>query len=326
MVDREAIARYGLNVEDVQRVVATAVGGGAAGQIFEGVARYDIMVRYAAESRRGKAEIAAILVAAPGGVRVPLSELARIEEVTGPQQILREQNQRFVRVQCNVRGRDIGSFVAEARALVERQVSLPPGYLVSWGGQFELQEQANRRLLLVVPATLLLVFLLLYGSTRSLGTAGLVMLNVPLALVGGVLALRLAGEHFSVPAAVGFIALFGIAIENAMVLVACIGNLRREGLAAGEAAIRGARLRLRAVLMTAATTAFGLVPLLFSSGTGSEVQRPLALVVLGGLVTANLLTLLVIPTLYVWFAGDRAVRAGELPAAEQPDPGWRSDR
>jgi cobalt-zinc-cadmium resistance protein CzcA len=234
---------------------------------------------------------------------VPLSEVAAIEEVVGPRQITRESNQRFITVQCNVTDRDIGSFVAEAQRAIDAQVELPPGYLVTWGGQFRLQQEANRRLAVVVPISLLVVFLLLFSSFNSLRSSILILLNIPLALVGGVTSLWLSGQNLSVPASVGFIALFGIALLNGMVLVTYLTQLVRDGMPLREACVTGACLRLRPVLMTAVITSLGLIPLLFSSGTGSEVQRPLATVVVGGLVTSTVLTLLVIPALYGWFAG-----------------------
>jgi cobalt-zinc-cadmium resistance protein CzcA len=302
VIDRKAIARYGINVEDVQSVVRTAIGGESAGQIFEGIRRFDILVRFAPEARASAEEIRHILIAGPGGEKIPLDQLALIEEIVGPRQITRENNQRFITVQCNVRGRDIGSFVAEGQQAIAEQVQLPPGYIVNWGGQFELQQEANKRLALVVPATLLIVFLLLFSNFNSLKNSFLIILNIPLALVGGVVGLWLTGQNLSVPASVGFIALFGIALENGMVLVTYLNQLLKDGIPVDEASIRGACLRLRPVLMTAITTALGLIPLLFSSGTGSEVQRPLATVVVGGLVTSTILTLLVIPALYKWFA------------------------
>ena len=199
-------------------------------------------------------------------------------------------------------GRDIGSFVQEAQQAIANQVDLPPGYLVTWGGQFRLQQEANKRLALVVPITLLIIFILLYSSFNSLKNSFLILLNIPLALVGGVIGLWLTGQNLSVPASVGFIALFGIALENGMVLVTYLNQLVRDGVSVDKASVQGACLRLRPVLMTALTTALGLIPLLFSHGTGSEVQRPLATVVVGGLITSTLLTLLVIPALYKWFA------------------------
>jgi cobalt-zinc-cadmium resistance protein CzcA len=301
-IDHEAIARYGINVEDVQHIIQTAVGGEEAGQIFEGTSRFDILVRYAPESRRSLEVIRHILITAPNGAKVPLDELTIIEEIVGPRQITRENNQRFITVQTNVRGRDIGSFVEEAQKAIDAKVQFPPGYLLKWGGQFELQQEANKRLSLVVPITLLIVFLLLFSSFNSLMNALLIILNIPLALVGGVVGLWLTGQNLSVPASVGFIALFGIALENGMVLVTYLNQLLRNGVPMDEASVEGACLRLRPVLMTALTTALGLIPLLFSSGTGSEVQRPLATVVIGGLVTSTILTLLVIPALYRWFS------------------------
>jgi len=302
MVDRQAISRYGINVEDVQNVISTAVGGKEAGQIFEGIRRFDIYVRFAKEARDDIDAIRHLLIAAPGGAKVPLDELAKIEEIVGPRQITRENNQRFITVQCNVRGRDIGSFVEDGQQAIAENVQMPPGYLVSWGGQFELQQQANKRLALVVPVTLLIVVLLLFSNFNSLKNTFLILLNIPLALVGGVVGLWLTGQNLSVPASVGFITLFGIDLENGMVLVTYLNQLLRDGISIDEASIQGACMRLRAVLMTAVTTALGLIPLLFSSGSGSEVQRPLATVVVGGLVTSTILTLLVIPALYRWFA------------------------
>jgi cobalt-zinc-cadmium resistance protein CzcA len=301
-VDRHAVARYGMNVADVQNTIRAAVGGEVAGQIFEGIRRFDIYVRFAQPYRSTAQEIGNILVDGPGGVKVPLSELADISNVVGPRQITRENNQRFITIQCNVVGRDIGSFVEEAQAAIDAGVTLAPGYLVSWGGQFRLQQEANRRLAVVVPVTLLLVFFLLFMNFGSIGDSLLIIANIPLALVGGLVALWLTGQNLSVPSSVGFIALFGIALENGMVLVTYFNQLVRDGVPIDEASVRGATLRLRPVLMTAITTALGLFPLLFSTGAGSEVQRPLATVVVGGLLTSTALTLLVIPALFKWFA------------------------
>ena len=301
-IDHRSISRYGVNVSDVQEIVRTAVGGQKAGQIFEGIPRFDILVRYNQENRDSADAIGRILVPTPGGSNIPLVNLTRIEEIVGPRQITRENNQRFISVQCNVRGRDIGSFVTEAQRAIDTGVNLPPGYMVNWGGQFELQKAANKRLSIVIPITLLIVFLLLFSTFNSLKNSLLILLNIPLALVGGMAALWLTGQNLSVPASVGFISLFGIALANGMVLVTYINQLLRDGISMAEACINGACLRLRPVLMTAATTGFGLVPMVLSSGTGSEVQHPLASVVIGGLVTSTVLTLLVIPALYKWFA------------------------
>ena len=300
-VDRQAIARYGVNVADVQEVIRAAVGGVVAGQIYEDIRRFDILVRYVPEARDSAESIRNVLIATPDGARVPLDDLASIEEIIGPRQITRENNQRFISIQCNVVGRDIGSFVAEAQQLIEDSSILPAGYLATWGGQFRLQQEANRRLAVVVPLILLFIFLLLFGNFNSLRNSVLILMNIPLALVGGVVGLWLTGQNLSVPASVGFIALFGIALENGMVLVTYLNQLLREGVPIAEASIQGACQRIRPVLMTALTTALGLLPLLFSSGTGSEVQRPLATVVIGGLVTSTILTLLVLPAFYKWF-------------------------
>jgi len=308
--DRKAVARYGLNISDVQEVIQAAVGGVTTGQIFEGIRRYDIRVRYAPDARDTVEAISEIIVQAPDGKRLPLSELAKIEEIIGPRQITREKNQRFITVQCNVVKRDIVSFVEEAQQEIEAKVDLPPGYSITWGGQFRLQQEANKRLAIVVPATLIIICLLLFSSFGSFKNTLLILLNIPLALVGGVVALWLSGQNLSVPASVGFIAMFGIALENGMVLVTYLNQLNREGMDLNEASVHGACLRLRPVLMTAITTALGLIPLLLATGTGSEVQKPLATVVIGGLVTSTILTLLVIPALYKWFAASSPPQPG----------------
>jgi heavy metal efflux system protein len=300
--DRRAVARYGMNLADVQELISAAVGGTTAGQVFEGIKRFDIYVRYQAASRSTVEAIREILVKAPDGKSVPLSELAQISEIIGPRQITREDNQRFITVQCNVVGRDIGSFVAQAQKALAAQAQLPPGYLVTWGGKFRLQQEANKRLSVVIPVTLFIICLLLFSSFGSTKNTILILLNIPLALVGGIVGLWLTGQNLSVPASVGFIALFGIALENGMVLLTYLNWLVLDGVPIEKASIQGACLRLRSVLMTAATTTLGLIPLLLASGTGSEVQRPLATVVVGGLLTSTILTLLILPALYRYFA------------------------
>ncbi|MGB5834249.1 MAG: efflux RND transporter permease subunit [Thiohalocapsa sp.] len=302
--DREAIARHGLNLAEVQQLIEAAVGGVEAGQIYAGVQRHDIYVRYQQDARDTVEDIGHLIVQTKEGALLPLDELARIEEIVGPRQIVRENNQRYLEVQANVVGRDIGGFVEEAQAAIDAEVALPPGYLVSWGGQYELQQQANQRLAIVVPITLALIALLLYVSFGSIKNTALILLNIPLALVGGIVGLWLAGENLSVPSSIGFIALFGIALGNGMVLLTYLNRLLREGRPIDEASIEGACLRVRPVLMTAGTTLLGLLPLLLATGTGSEVQRPLATVVIGGLVSSTILTLLVLPALYKWFAID----------------------
>lgn len=309
-VDRHAIARYGLNLADVQEVIKTAIGGEKAGQIFEGIRRFDIFVRFDPKYRNNEAVIKELLISTPTGMNVPLSQVAAIEELEGPRQITREQNQRFITVQCNVVGRDIGGFVEEAQSKIDEEVNLPIGYYTTWGGQYKLQQEANKRFAIVIPITLLIVFFLLYSSFNSMKNTLLIFINIPLALVGGVIGLWITGQNLSVPSSVGFIALFGIALQNGMVLVTYLNQLLCEGKSIDDASIEGAKLRLRPVLMTALTTMLGLLPLLIATGTGSEVQRPLATVVIGGLFTSTVLTLIVLPALYKWFPVK--VRADEL--------------
>ena len=300
-IDRDRIARYGINVSDIQEVIRALIGGTSVGQVFEGQKRYDIFLRLQEPFRRDIEAISNILISAPNGRRIPLAQLAHIETVVGPKQISREANQRRLVIQLNVRGRDMGGFVEEARRLVEEKVDLPPGYFITWGGQFENQQRAMRRLSIIVPLTIALIFLMLFLTFNSGRQAALIILNVPFAMVGGIIALFISGQYLSVPASVGFIALFGVAVLNGVVLISYINQLRREGQSLEDAVINGAMLRLRPVLMTALVASLGLVPLLLSTGTGSEVQRPLATVVVGGLVTSTLLTLLVLPTIYGWF-------------------------
>ncbi|WP_306015432.1 efflux RND transporter permease subunit [Oceanicaulis sp. MMSF_3324] len=301
-VDRAAMARYGLQVADVLETVQDAIGGARAGQVFDGVRRFDIIARYAEADRDTPERIARTLIEGPNGERLPLGALARVERIEGPRQVTRENGRRFITIQTNVRERDIGSFVQDAQAAVADQLELPPGYLLEWGGQFELQQQANARFAVIVPVTLGLVFLLLLAAFGRLKSAALIVLNIPLALVGGLVALWLSGLNLSVPASVGFIALFGIALGNAMVLVSFLDRLARQGGDRDSLSVQGALLRVRPVLMTAATTMLGLAPLLFASGVGSEVQRPLATVVIGGLVSSTLVTVFIVPAVYAWFA------------------------
>ncbi|MCL2326140.1 MAG: CusA/CzcA family heavy metal efflux RND transporter [Proteobacteria bacterium] len=300
-INRAAIARYGLNIHDVQELLAIAVGGESVGQVFDGIKRADIFLRFEETSRGSIEALRKILIPTPGGLRIPLEQVATIQEVVGPRQITRENNQRFITVQCNVRGRDVGSFVTEGQALLEKTIALPDGYFIQWGGQFELQQEANQRLALVVPISLLIIVLLVFMGLGSVKSTLLILLNIPLALVGGVLALWLTAQNLSVPASVGFIALFGIALENGMVLITTLNQRARNAPDIDEASIQCACIRLRPVFITATTTALALIPILLSTGAGSEIQRPLATVVLGGLVTSTILTLLILPAFYKWF-------------------------
>jgi len=309
--DRARIARLGLNVEDVQSVVETAVGGKTVTQIYEGDKYFDLQLRYP-EGRRDSVEaIGAILVRAPGGARVPLGQVAEVAMVEGPSQISREAGLRRIGVECNISGRDLGGFVAEARRAVGRDVALPPGYFLDWGGQFENQQRAMRRLAVILPATIGLVLFLLYLTFGSLRLSLLVILNLPFALIGGVASLYISGLYLSVPASVGFIALFGIAVLNGIVLLSYISQLQEEGSPLGEAVVQGCLNRLRPVLMTATITVLSLVPLLFAQGPGSEIQRPLAVVVVGGLISSTLLTLLVLPVLYSWLGREKRKTNGD---------------
>lgn len=308
----DRLARHGIDAADVMRTVE-AVGGVPATTVLEGQRRFALTVRFAEEARRSPEAIAALLVAAPAGERVPLGQLARIEEVQGPADISHEDGSRLVIVEGNVRGRDMGSFVAEVRAMFDDgRVTLPPGYRVDFGGQFENLERGTRRLMLVVPLSLLLIFVLLFAAFGSVRQAVLVFSGIPLAVVGGVLALLLRGMPFSISAGVGFIALFGIAVLNGVVLVSHINALRRDGRSLSDAVREGGMTRLRPVLTTALVASLGFVPMALSGGAGAEVQRPLATVVIGGLATSTLLTLLVLPLLYLLAerATERRPRAG----------------
>lgn len=299
--NRAAIARYGLNVEEVNDLVESIVAGKPAGLVYEGEQRFDLTVRYMDEASRDVDTIKNLLIPAPHGVRVPLSEVADIALLEGPAQISREDTRRRISVELNVRGRDIGSFVEEAQSAIENQVKLPSGYYTTWGGQFENLQRASARLLIVVPLALFLIFVLLFTTFNSVKQAILIYTGIPFAIVGGVLALALRGMPFSISAGVGFIALFGVAVLNGVVMVSYINRLRDEGKSIEEAVREGAEIRLRPVLMTALVASLGFIPMAIATSAGAEVQRPLATVVIGGLITSTLLTLLILPTLYRWF-------------------------
>lgn len=301
-IDREAIARYGINVADVQEIIETAIGGKAATQVLEGQMRFDLVVRFPEEAREDIESIKNILVSAPGKRLVPLNQLAEIELVEGQAQISREDGQRRMVVECNVRGRDVGSFVAEVRGEIAKKVSLPPGYYIDWGGQFENMQRARLRLAIVVPVALFLIFILLFTTFGSLKNALLIYINVPIAATGGIFALFIRGMPLSISAAVGFIALFGLSVLFGIVMVSRINDLLAAGLPIREAVLRGAEERLRPVLITSFCDIFGFLPMAVSWGVGAEVQRPLATVVIGGLIFSTFLTLLVLPSLYQWFA------------------------
>jgi len=298
VVDRDKIARYGLNVADVRDVVEAVVGGLKVTEVLDGPRRFPVVVKLGGEPRTNVGAIEDLLLTAPGGERVPLGRIATITETQAPEMIAHDNAERRLVVQANVRGRDIGGFVAEARRRVEATVPLPSGYHLTWGGQFENQARATARLTVVVPISITIIFLLLFITFGRLRQAGLVILNVPFALVGGVAALWLRGLNLNLSASIGFIALFGVAVLNGVVLITAVNRLRDEGLPLREATLAGAATRLRPVLMTALVAAFGFIPMAISQGAGAEIQRPLATVVIGGIITSTLLTLIVVPTLY----------------------------
>ncbi len=298
VVDRLAAGRAGLNVNDVQNDLKALLEGRQVGTVIEQGRRVPVILRGPAGLRRSPADFAALRLALPGGGSVPLATVARIERVDGPVKVDRENAQRYVVVQSGVRDRDLVGFVDDARRAVARDVQLPPGYRMTWGGQFENQQRAAARLAVVVPVALALIFFLLFSTFGSVRQALLVLANIPFAMIGGVFGLLLTGQYLSVPASVGFIALLGIAVLNGVVMVSHFNQLLARGLPVGQAVVDGARRRLRPVLMTASIAAFGLVPMLFASGPGSEVQRPLAIVVIGGLITSTALTLVLLPILF----------------------------
>ncbi len=290
-----------MNVSDVQKVIEIAIGGKAATQLYEENRSFDVTLRYPVEYRSSVETISKTLVATSHGYNVPLDQLADISVAEGPVQVSREDGLRRIGVEINISDRDIGSYVAEAKEEIRRNVDLPAGYYTTWGGQFENQQRAMNKLMIIGPIAIGLILLLLFMTFKSIRLALLVITNLPFALIGGVFALYISGLYLSVPASVGFIVLFGVAVLNGVVLVSHISQLREEGLPVHEAVIRGSHDRLRPVLMTASIAIFSLIPMLFATGPGSEVQRPLATVVVGGLLTSTFLTLVVLPTLYRWF-------------------------
>jgi heavy metal efflux system protein len=311
-INRRAIARYGLNVADVNELIETAIGGKAVTTVFEGERRIALLLRFPERFRNDVEAIRDLLLRVPGktgpdgvlaqgGVLVPLREVAAIQVVDGPALVSREYAKRRVVIGANVHERDLGGFVAEVQERVAREVKLPTGYYFVWGGQFENMERAMATLSVIVPLTIAAIFFLLFVLFNSIKLAGLIILVLPFASIGGVIGLFVTGEYLSVPASVGFIALWGIAVLNGVVLISYVRKLRDEGASVADAVIKGCEQRFRPVLMTATVAMLGLVPFLFATGPGSEVQRPLAVVVIGGLITSTLLTLVVLPTLYRWF-------------------------
>ena len=304
-IDRQALSRYGLNASDVHDVIETAIGGKIATDIFEGERRFSAAVRLPEDFRNSIEKIDGIMLTSPNGAQVPLGDVSHIELVDGPAQISREMAKRRIVIGVNVRDRDLGGFVAEMQKAVGDKVKLPEAYYLEWGGQFQNMERAMGHLKIIVPITIAAIFFLLFILFNSLRFATLIILVLPFASIGGVVALYLTGEYLSVPASVGFIALWGIAVLNGVVLVSYIRTLRESGMKQAEAIRQGCEQRFRPVMMTATVALLGLVPFLFATGPGSEVQRPLAIVVIGGLITSTLLTLVMLPSLYRWFEEKR---------------------
>ena len=299
-IDRKKIARHGVNVAQIKEIVSTAIGMEPATRVYEGQKRFDLTLRYPEPFRNSVETIRNILLRTTSGTLIPLGDLAQVELREGPALISREQLQRRIYIGFNTYGRDIESIVAEAQNKIGR-IDLPPNYQIVWGRSFENMRRAMSRLKIIVPITIGIMFLLLYVSFNSFRYALLVLLNLPLALIGGIVGLWVTGEYLSVPASVGFINLFGIAVLNGIVLVSYIDHIRQEMDSVKEAVVRGCTLRLRAVLMTATVALLALTPLALATGVGSEVQRPLAVVVISGLLTSTALTLLILPVLFPWF-------------------------
>ena len=306
-VDREALARYGLNADDVLTVVRNGIGGEPVTTLLDGVKRFDIAVRLDDASRASVEAIGNIPLRSPSGALVSLHHVAEVDVGEGYSFVRREQLQRHAVIQMDVRGRDVDGFVKDANAAIQRDIKLPPGYWVEWGGAFENQQRALAKLALIVPVTIFFIFVLLYTAFNSVRHATLIFANVPFATIGGILALAVSRQYLSVPSAIGFIAVFGVAMLNGIVLVSFLNELRETGLTIRETVVRGTTLRLRPVLMTASVAVLGLVPMLLSRGVGAETQRPLAAVVIGGLITSTLLTLILLPVLYEWIE-ERALR------------------
>jgi len=306
-VDRQKAARYQINVADIQDAVQTAAGGNALTQVLQGEQRYDLVLRYLPQYRNTKQAIENIRLLSPSGERVSLAQLCKIEERDGGSEIYREGNQRYVAIKYSVRGRDLGSAVEDAIQKVSQQLKLPRGYHVDWEGEYESEKRAEARLLVIVPLTILLIFIILYTMFRSFKWGILILVNVMLARIGGLLALLVTHTNFSVSSGVGFLALFGVSVQTAVVYISYVNELRRDGTDLGEAIRHGAILRLRPIMMTALVAAFGLLPVALATGVGTDSQRPFALVIVSGLFTRLLISVFLMPALYtlVGRPGDR---------------------
>ena len=304
VVDRQAAARYGINVADVQDAIQTAVGGNAVTQLLQGEARYDVVLRYQKQYRDTQDAIEHILLASPTGERVPLSQLTKIDTTDGASEIYREANSRYVAIKYSVRGRDLGGAVEEAMSKVNAQVKLPPGYTIDWAGEYASEVRSKKRLSIVVPVTVLAIFIILYLMFGSFKWALLIMCNIAIAPIGGTLALLVTHTNFSVSSGVGFLALFGVSVQTGVIMLEYINQLRALGHSIEESAIQGAVLRLRPIMMTMLVATLGLLPAATSHGIGSDSQRPFAIVIVGGLLVGLVLSIFLLPTLYVWMAAD----------------------
>jgi len=312
VVDRRRAARYGVNVNDVQDAIETAVGGKAVSQVLQGEQKYDLVVRYQAPYRSTKEAIENIRLVTPSGERVSLGQLCQVDVLDGASEIYREGNSRYVAIKYSVPVRDLGSTVEEAMSKVTRQVKLPPGYHIDWAGEYESQKRSQKRLMIVLPLTILVICMILYTMFKSIKWVMLILANVAMAPIGGLLALLFTHTHFSVSSGVGFLALFGVAVQTGVIMLEYINQLRGSGESIADAAIDGSVQRLRPIMMTMLVASIGLLPAALSRGIGSDSQRPFAIVIVGGLVAALILGVYLLPTLYVWVAGERDA----LPAPE----------
>ncbi|HYW39877.1 MAG TPA: CusA/CzcA family heavy metal efflux RND transporter [Terriglobales bacterium] len=303
-IDRRQAARFGINVADIQDAVQTAVGGNAVSQVLIGEQRYDVVVRYQESYRKTQDAIARVRLLSPSGERVSLAQLAKVEVKDGAYDIYREGNSRYVAITFNVRGRDLGTTVEEAIKLIGEKVKMPPGYSVGWSGEYESEKRAEARLLLIVPLTILVIYIILYTMFKSAKWALLILTNVAMARIGGLVALLVTGTHFSVSSGVGFLALFGVSVQTGVIMLEYINQLRTRGYTIPDAAVEGAVLRLRPIMMTMLVATLGLLPAALSHAIGSDSQRPFAIVIVGGLISDLVMSIVLMPTLYVWFARD----------------------
>jgi cobalt-zinc-cadmium resistance protein CzcA len=316
VVDRDACARYQINVADVQDAIQTAIGGGAVAQVLDGEQRYDLVLRYLPEYRDSREAIERTRLLSPSGERVSLAQLCKVDAKDGASEIYREGNQRYVAIKYGVRGRDLGSAVEEAIRKVHQQVKLPPGFHIDWAGEYASQQRAQKRLALIIPLTLLVIFMILYGMFGSMKWAGLIFVTVATAPIGGIAALFLTRTSFSVSSGIGFLALFGVSVQTGVIMVEYINQLRARGRSVRDAAVVGAVQRFRPILMTMLVASLGLVPAALSHGIGSDSQRPFAIVIVGGLMAVLVMSIFLLPSLYVWMA-----RPGDaLPEPDLTEP------